>query len=273
MVSKAQLSQWQVDENSAEAYESYLVPAIFREGARQLVEHAGVQPGERVLDVGTGTGIVARTAADIVGEAGSVTGVDPNPGMLEVAKKSARSAVQIDWNVGSAEDLPLARSSYDAVLCQQAFQFLSDRPKALREMHRVLVPGGRAVLSILRSTKHNRTYQPLIDAFERHGGSDLGVMMGSPFQSWTREDLRAMVLDAGFASVSVTISLLTVRFPSIPDFLQQELSSSPLGEIVATMDDNVREAIARDVAAELEEYIDDLGVIHPLQTYHVFATR
>jgi ubiquinone/menaquinone biosynthesis C-methylase UbiE len=274
MATGAQLTQWQVGGSSAEAYERFLVPAIFQEGAAKLVEHAGIQPGERILDVGCGTGIVARVAASRVGERGEVTGVDLNPGMLEVARNaSVGTYPPIEWQQGAAESLPLARSAFDAVLSQQAFQFLEDRDKALAEIHRVLVPGGRAVISVLRSLEHNHTYQPLIDAFRRHGGDELSMMMQSPFQDWTREGLREMALAAGFQAVSVTISLITARFPSIPDFLQQELSSSPLSETVATMPDNVREAILRDVGAGLEEYVDDQGVMHPLQTYLVFARK
>jgi ubiquinone/menaquinone biosynthesis C-methylase UbiE len=274
MTESAQLTQWQVGGNTAEAYERYLVPALFHEGAQQLVMHAGIQPGDRVLDVGSGTGIVARIAAEHAGEAGEVEGVDVNPGMVDVARTtSAQTYPQIGWRQGAAEDLPFAGSTFDAVLSQQAFQFFEDRQAALKEMRRVLRPGGRLAFSVLRSTEHNHTYQALIEAFRRHGGDDLGTMMQSPFQDWSIDDLRSMVTDAGFESVSVTVSLITARFPSVPEFIEQELSSSPLSDIVATMEDSVREAIARDVSIGLQEYIDDRGVIHPLQTYLIHARK
>lgn len=272
MASDARLTQWQVGGTSADAYERYLVPALFRQGAEQLVEHAGIKPGERVLDVGCGTGIVARTAAGRVGERGSVTGVDINPGMLEVARTaSAELAPSIEWREGAAEELPLASGTIDAVLSQQAFQFFNDRHTALEEMRRVLAPGGRVVFSVLRSTEHNRTYRPLIDAFARHGVSDLGSMMQSPFQDWSAAELRDLAQGAGFGSVAVTIALIPARFPSVPQFLQYELASSPMSEVAASMDADVREAIIRDVTEELQSYMDDDGLIHPLQTYLVLA--
>lgn len=272
MASQSQLSQWQVEANSAEAYERFMVPALFRAGAAQLVDHAAIRTGERVLDVGCGTGIVARTAAERVGPSGSVVGLDLNPGMLEVAAKASSGiATQIEWRQGAAEEMPLERSSFDAVLSQQAFQFFTDPDKALAEMRRVLVPGGRIGLSVLRSVEHNRTYRPLIDAFTRHGGEDLGKMMNSPFQDLSIGQLRTMVANAGFESVSVTIDVVTARFPSIPEFLQWELSSSPLGKMVASMGNDVREAITRDVSEGLRDYTDDGGVMHPLQTYLVTA--
>jgi ubiquinone/menaquinone biosynthesis C-methylase UbiE len=274
MTESAQLTQWQVGGNTAEAYERYLVPALFREGAEQLVRCAGIQPGERVLDVGCGTGIVARIAAEHTGESGDVEGVDINPGMLDVARSIAEQThPQIRWQQVAAEDLPFARSTFDAVLSQQAFQFFDDRDAALKEMHRVLRPGGRLAFSVLRSTKHNRTYQALIETFRQHGGDDLGTMMQSPFRDWSVEDLRSMVTVAGFETVSVTIGLITARFPSVPEFIEQELSSSPLSDIVATMEDSVRDAITHDVSTGLRDYIDDRGVIHPMQTYLVVAQR
>ena len=272
MSSSAQLNQWQVEGDTPDAYERYLVPALFREAAEKLIAHAAIQPGERVLDLGCGTGIVARVAAEHLGDGENVTGVDANQGMLDVARRvSAETHPGIEWQQGAAEDLPLARSAFDVGLSQQAFQFLENRDAALKEIHRVLRPGGRLVFSVFRSIEHNHTYQPLIEAFRRHGGDSLGTMMNSPFQEWTREGLREMVTEAGFAQADITISLVTARFPSVADFIQQELSSSPLSEMVSTMDDDVREAIARDTRAGLREYIDDRGVMHPLQTYLVSA--
>jgi ubiquinone/menaquinone biosynthesis C-methylase UbiE len=272
MTTKAQLGQWQVEGDTPNAYERYLVPAIFREGAEKLVAHAFLSTGEQVLDLGCGTGIVARVAADELGGGKTVLGIDLTPGMLEAAQSvSADTHPDITWQQGQAEDLPLARSSFDVVLSQQAFQFFEDRDAALKEIHRVLRPGGRMVLSVLRSTEHNHTYKPLIEAFRRHGGDDLGTMMNSPFREWSIQDLREMVERAGFSDVSVTVSLITARFPSIPDFIQQELSSSPMSELVSTMDDETREAITRDTSAGLSAYVDDQGLVHPLQTYLISA--
>jgi SAM-dependent methyltransferase len=78
--------QWQLSGNAAELYERYVVPYILGPWAPGLVERVALQPGERVLDVACGTGVVARHAAQQVGSAGHVTGLDLNPGMLAVAR-------------------------------------------------------------------------------------------------------------------------------------------------------------------------------------------
>jgi ubiquinone/menaquinone biosynthesis C-methylase UbiE len=131
-----------------ENYERYFVPAIGAPLARDLLGVAALRPGERVLDVGCGTGIVARLASEQVGSTGSVTGVDVNPGMVAVARSTTPANRSIKWREASAEDMPLPDESFDVVLCQLSLQFMADRLGALQEMRRVLVPGGRLILNL-----------------------------------------------------------------------------------------------------------------------------
>src|SRR5262245_56488818 len=135
---------WQVETVAAERYEAFLVPAIMAAWPPRLVATAHVQPGDRVLDVACGTGIVARTAAGIVGSAGHVTGLDLNPGMLAVAN---RLRPDLDWQQGDAASLPFPDASFDRVLCQFALMFFPDRLTALREMRRALILSGTLALS------------------------------------------------------------------------------------------------------------------------------
>lgn len=117
-------SGWQLEGESAVAYEEYLVPAL-SEWAERLVDFAEVTEGEQVLDVGCGTGIVARTAAPIVGDSGSVTGVDINEDMLDVARcVSENVQPPINWRCQDATSLEFPDESFDVVLSQQALQFV-----------------------------------------------------------------------------------------------------------------------------------------------------
>jgi ubiquinone/menaquinone biosynthesis C-methylase UbiE len=165
--------RWQLEEASAEAYERYAVASWSRPLAEQLVGLAAPRDGERVLDVACGTGIVARLSVPRVGERGSVTGVDLNDGMLDVARRDAA----IDWRQGDAEALPLPDEGYDVVLCQQGLQFFPRRGVALAEMRRVLRPGGRLALSVMRPITHNAGWRALADALVRHAGPEAGAMM------------------------------------------------------------------------------------------------
>src|SRR5260370_25850928 len=153
--------------NEPDAYERHIDPALFMPWARSLVETAALRPGERVLDVACGTGVVTRLAAKRVGAGGKVVGLDLNAGMLEVARSRAPA---IEWREGSATELPLPDAAFDAVLCQQGLQFFPDRPAALREMRRVLVPGRRLALSVWRSLQGSPGHRALADALEPHIG-------------------------------------------------------------------------------------------------------
>jgi SAM-dependent methyltransferase len=123
----AQQGQWQVAGSAPEVYERELVPAVLGVWARILVELAQPQPGERVLDVACGTGIVARTVAKRVGPGGEVVGVDLNPGMLSVARSVAltesRSSAPLQWQEANADKLPFPNKSFDIVYCELGLQF------------------------------------------------------------------------------------------------------------------------------------------------------
>jgi ubiquinone/menaquinone biosynthesis C-methylase UbiE len=110
--------QWQMSGSAPEAYEHHMVPTLFTAWAEDLLAHAAVRPGERLLDVACGTGIVARLAAAHVGPTGQVMGVDLNPGMVEVARaQPSPSGVPLQWRQGDAQSLPCADATFDVVCC------------------------------------------------------------------------------------------------------------------------------------------------------------
>src|SRR5262245_10887924 len=116
----SQQEQWQISGNAPESYERYMVPTLFTPWAMDLVERMALQPGEQVLDVACGTGIVARLAAQHVSPGGAVTGLDLNPGMLAMARTLPKPTdAKMEWEEGSAVDLPFSNAAFNVVLCQQ----------------------------------------------------------------------------------------------------------------------------------------------------------
>lgn len=106
---------------------------------RQALLRAGLKPGMRAVDVGVGTGLVARQAAHILGDPAAVTGVDPSPGMLQNAQVPAG----VKLVEGSAENIPFPDNSFDFLSMGYALRHISDLSIAFKEFHRVLKPGGK----------------------------------------------------------------------------------------------------------------------------------
>ena len=128
--------QAQID--AANAYEALFVPALFGQWAPKVADAAQIQPGQRVLDVACGTGILAREVSLRMRSSGRVAGVDPSPGMVAGAKQLAPA---VEWREGVAESLPFPDQSFDAVVSQFGLMLFTYRHQALRQMLRVLALG------------------------------------------------------------------------------------------------------------------------------------
>ncbi len=273
-IHETQPGGWHVKQRASEAYEQYLVPPLFAPWADRLLEKCDIHDGDRLLDVGCGTGIVGRRAAPHVGEQGAVVGLDRNEEMLAVAAETAGdSHPAIEWRHGDGTDLPFSDGSFDVVCCQQALQFFDDREAALREMHRVCTAGGRVAVSVWRPIDFQPAYVALADALEAHVSEEAGTMMRSPFPPWDGAHLRTLAQDAGFDDPAVTIEIGSVRYPSLEAFLRREAASSPLADSLAAVERERREELLQALEDALDTYVDDDGVVSPIESYVVIADR
>lgn len=265
-------SGWQLQGSAADAYEAYLVPAIFAPMADRLVATADLHPGNRVLDVACGTGVVARAAARRVGPTGAVTGVDINDDMLQTARTvSAGTAAAITWQRADAAALPFDDATFDAVLCEEAVQFFPDPVAVLREMRRVATPDATVACSVLRSLAHNPVYEVFARALGDHVGDAAEQMMGSPFAFGDGEALRAVAREAGLRDIVVRIAVGEERFPSVAEFVRWEAASSPLAGPLGALDEQRRAALIDDLERQLAAHLDDTGLVFHNETRIVTA--
>jgi SAM-dependent methyltransferase len=264
--------QWlRVGGNAAERYERDLVPAMFAAWAPILVDAARVQPGEHVLDVACGTGVVARLAAERVGDSGWVVGLDVNAAMLAVGRDAAGpSGASIEWCEASALEMPLPDGVFEVVLCQQGLQQFPDRPVALSEMRRVLRPGGRLAASVWASLEQNPGFVALVGALERHVGDAAANNRRAPFALGDAGEVDRLVRAAGFRDVSLTTLSGVARFPSTASFVEAQLAASPLSTLGVITDETVG-AVVHEVSTALQPYTGDDGCTFPMAVHLLTA--
>jgi SAM-dependent methyltransferase len=223
---RATATRWQLAARAPEVYAEHLVPAIFAPWAPVLLDAARVGPGDVVLDVACGTGVVAAAAAERVGSAGRVTGVDVNPGMLAVA---AALTERVRWVQADAARLPFPDGGVDRVLCQAGLPFVPDRLGAVREMRRTLRPGGRLALLVWRALHHSPGFAALADALQAVVGPEAAAVMRAPFVfDDDPRPLAALLGSAGFGEVDVQARAGVVRFGSVEAFVRCQRAGSPL---------------------------------------------
>ena len=265
---------WQLTGSGADRYERYQVPSVFGPLARSFLERVALKPGQHVLDVACGTGILARMAAPQLGPTGLILGVDLNAGMLDVARDLApRDGARVEWRQGDASTLPFADGSFDIVLCQQGLQFFPDKAGALREMRRVLKPGGRVGLCVWRSIDNSPCHAAVAQALGRHAGAEVATRFQAPFSFGDRDALHGAMHDAGFRDIDIQVATVMRRLLPPEESIPGLLASTPVGPDVAALDATRRAAIVAEAAASLSAYRDADGLTLPQPTHIAFGTR
>ena len=261
----------------AETYEQYFVPAMFRPWAARLLSHASLQPGERVLDVACGTGVVARQAAPLVGLQGKVVALDMNPAMLAVARAlPAPSGASISWLEGNATALPFPDAVFDVVLCQHGLPFVPDRAMAAREMRRVMAPGGRALVMVLRALSQHPVFEALMGSVASRLALPISAVM-IPFSLPDADELAGLYVAAGFPTVHVVSESTPVSFVEPERFIPLAvISSAAAVPAFAQLQGPARvallEGVRQDVEPILRNYRSASAVAFPMFAHIVVAT-
>jgi SAM-dependent methyltransferase len=257
---------------AARAYEALFVPSLTGVYAPVVADAAALAPGDRVLDVACGTGIVAREAARRVGAHGAVTAIDPNPGMLAVAGSHAGA---IDWREGVAEALPFAVASFDAVLCQFGLMFFDDRARGIAEMRRVLRPGGRLVAAVWAAIDAIPVFAAELALFERLAGAAAADALRAPFALGDRTAFAALFDTAGLPPAQVETHTARACFPGIRALVEADLRGwLPIMGVHLAEDVILRTlAAADDALAPFVSAGPDGAVVFPTSAHVVRWTR
>jgi ubiquinone/menaquinone biosynthesis C-methylase UbiE len=189
----------------AAAYEQHLVPPIFEPWARLMVDRLALEPGKVLVDVATGPGTLARLAAIRLTGRGRVYATDISRTMLMLAQQRTGlpGVAPIEYIEGPAVPLPVPDGVADLVVCQQGLQFFLDKPAALREMRRVLKPGGRLAVSVWADLATSNFCSAIYAALKDSATPALADAWKVSFTGPTPAELREMAQISRFVDVSI----------------------------------------------------------------------
>lgn len=259
---------WQVSDDAAVVYEKNFVPALFGCWPPFVANAIGIGPGDNVLDVACGTGVLAREALNRVGPEGAVIGLDLNEGMLAVAG-SVQS--DIDWRQGDAANMPFENGQFDAVVSQFALMYFPERVAALREMWRVQKSGGRLGVASWASFDKAEGYRVLTEIAERRTNAEAAAILRAPFVLGNEAELLELYHAAGIENAQLETGEEFVRFPSIEEFVSTEVKGSPLDSLLSATEYEELLNEARDRLAVFQN--GDAGIAMPIAAHIVTARK
>jgi ubiquinone/menaquinone biosynthesis C-methylase UbiE len=235
--------------------------------ANRLVELASLQKGQKILDIATGTGIVAIASAKIVGSAGKVIGVDISSGMLKQAqsKIDAEGLFNIELVEADADYLNFPDNSFDAILCSSAIVYLADIPAALHSWYRFLQPGGIAAFSCFAQTAITTS------VLYRAKLQDYGITVANPNEILgTPEKCRNMLQAAGFKNIEIQTEQFGFYLSEAQSAWQGN-SNSACGYQVFQLSPEKLAQLKAEYLRELEALATDEGIWNDATAFFVVA--
>ena len=266
----AQRREWGVSANGWKRHWN-----IWEQGAQhlneRLVDLARIRPGHRVLDVGTGLGEPALTAARRVGPNGSVVATDLSSALLSLAREEAvRLGLRnVEFREMDAEEPDLPAQSFDAALCRWTLMFLPHLVAALTRLRALLVPGGRFAAAVWGSPENVPFTSVPMGVIRR-------VLQLTPppadtpgtFSLADEHVLERSFTQAGFAEVAIERQTLTFEYPSLAKFIEERpATSASIRSMLAEASAAQRDAIWQMVAQAMAKYQDATGILRiPTET-------
>jgi ubiquinone/menaquinone biosynthesis C-methylase UbiE len=214
--------------NIPQHYDQGLGPIIFAAYAADMARRAAAGRPARVLETAAGTGIVTRQLRDALPDGAQLIATDFNPPMLDLARSKFRLGEQVSFQPADATALPFGNQSFDAVVCQFGLMFFPDKAKSFSEACRVLVPGGRYLLSVWDSHRYNSFGRIAHEVAARFFPSDPPQFYSVPFSCHQVDPVKEMLIAAGFGDVEIAVIRQERELPDVAHFARSAVFGNPL---------------------------------------------
>lgn len=232
-----------------------------------LLKAALIEPGQRVLDVGSGTGIAAEIAAAIVGASGHITVTDISPAMLARARQRLGKLANVTFLVEDAQALTFPDACFDRVICNMAVMYFGDPARGLAEMRRVLRPDGRVAISVNTSPATSMISR-VLSIIDRLAPSTKARSVPNSFDGRERY-LHSLLEEAGFIDIEVSLYTLRMPFRSFEHYFGGvEQGAGNVEQECMALPEDLRKAV-RD---ETRRAVGDTGGAIELEVETTFAS-
>jgi SAM-dependent methyltransferase len=235
-----------------------------------MLDMIDLRPGDRVLDVACGTGLVSFRAAEAVGAQGAVVGTDISERMVETVRRIAaeRAVGNIVFERADAEELPFADGAFDAALCALGLMYVPDPVRALSEMRRLLRPGGTAAAAVW-GARRNCGWAEIFPITDARVASEVCPMF---FHLGTKDTLARTFAAAGFTDIRSERLPTTLCYASAADALGAVFQGGPVALAYSRFDDATRRAVHTEYLESIAAYRSGDGYRIPGE-FVVTATR
>lgn len=218
----------------------------------KLMEMADLKPGEKVVETSCGTGLVTFRAAQKVAPNGGITATDLSDKMVEIAEEAAKQQgiENIAFRRMDAEELDLDDSSFDAAICGLGLMYFPDPVQALKENHRVLKKGGRAVIAIWGERK-NCGWADIFPIVDKRVASEVCPMF---FQQGTGNTLEYSMKEAGFDKIEMERMSVKLNFKNSEHAIMAAFSGGPVALAYRKFDDTTKEEAHQDYLDSISQF-------------------